>query len=99
MEWWVTLLISLASAVVSAIVTGFFTLGIERRKQGRIELQKHKEELQKQYEERPRLELKKFGDITIIDDDDFLPRCPECGELLSDNGECPYCKEGERHEI
>ena len=63
MEWWATLLISLASAVVSAIVTGFFTLGIERRKQGRIELQKQKEELQKQYEERPRLELKKFKDL------------------------------------
>ena len=63
MEWWATLLISLASAVVTAIVTGIFTLVIERRKPARIDLQKHKEELQKQYEERPRLELKKFKDL------------------------------------
>lgn len=63
MEWWATLLISLASAVVSAIITGVFTLGIERRKQCRIEQQKHKEELQKQHDERPRLELKNFKDL------------------------------------
>ena len=63
MEWWGTLLISLASTIVGAIITGIFTLGIERRKQGRIEQQKYKEELQRQYDERPRLELKKFKDF------------------------------------
>lgn len=63
MEWWGTLLISLASAVVSALIAGFFTLAVERRKQRRHDTQKRKEELQKQHDERPRLELKQFKDL------------------------------------
>ena len=63
MEWWGTLLISLASALVSGIVAGFFTLTIERRKQKRHDQEKRNEELQRQYEVRPRLELKKFKDL------------------------------------
>ena len=63
MEWWGTLLISLASALVSGIVAGFFTMTVERRKQMRHDQEKTKEELQKQYEARPRLELKKYKDL------------------------------------
>lgn len=63
MEWWGTLLISIASAVVSGLIAGFFTLATERRKQNRQEAQKRKEELKKQYDERPRLELKQFTDL------------------------------------
>lgn len=63
MEWWGTLLISVASAVVSAIITGLFTIYIERKKQRRFDQEKRREELQKQYEVRPRLELKKYKDL------------------------------------
>ena len=62
-EWWGTVLISIASAVVSAIITGLFALYIERHKQSRQDLQRTKDELQKQYDVRPRLELKQFKDI------------------------------------
>ena len=31
------------------------------------------------------------NDLQLVDDDKFLPTCPECGELLLDNGECPKC--------
>ncbi len=62
-EWWGTVLISIASAIVSGIITGLFTLYIERHKQKRQDLQRKKDELQKQYDTRPRLELKQFKDI------------------------------------
>ena len=63
MEWWATLLISLGSAVVGAIIGGFFTLFVENKKQKHQDALARKEELQKQYEERPRLELKQFKDL------------------------------------
>ena len=63
MEWWGTLLISIASAAVSGIITGLFTVYVERKKQKRIEQDKRKKELQRQYELRPRLELKKYKEL------------------------------------
>ena len=64
MEWWQTLLISLASAIASALITGYFTWLSERNKQKRSEQEKRACELQAQYETRPRLELKKFKDLS-----------------------------------
>ena len=64
MNWWQTLLISLAGAFGSALITNFFTLSAERRKQRRVDQEKRNDELQKQYEVRPRLELKDFKDFT-----------------------------------
>ena len=63
MEWWGTLLISIGSAVVGGIITGLFTVYNEKRKLDRVEKQRKKDELQKQYELRPRLELKNFKSI------------------------------------
>lgn len=63
MEWWATLLISLGSAIVGAIIGGFFTLHAENKKQKHQDALARKEELQKQYDERPRLELKQFKDL------------------------------------
>ena len=63
MEWWKTLLISLASAVISGVIAGLFTYFIEKRKQKRLEQQYKEEKYQKEYELRPRLELKKYKDL------------------------------------
>lgn len=63
MEWWGTLLISLASAAVSGIISGFFALRIEKRRQRYQNQQTRKNKLKKEYDERPRLILKKFVDI------------------------------------
>lgn len=63
MEWWATLLISLGSAIVGSIIGGFFTLLVESKKQKHQDVLTRKEELQKRYEERPRLELKQFKDL------------------------------------
>lgn len=63
MEWWGTLLISIASAVIGALIGGYFTLLADKKKQNHDDLKDRKSELQKEYELRPRLELKKFKDL------------------------------------
>ena len=47
MEWLATLLISLGSAIVGAIIGGFFTLFVESKKQKHQDALARKEELQK----------------------------------------------------
>ena len=59
MEWWGTLLISVGTALIG----GFFTLLAQKRKQRHEDLKDKKAQLQKEYELRPRLELKKFIDL------------------------------------
>lgn len=63
MEWWGTLLISLGTTIVGALIGGYFTLLAGKRKQKHEDLKDRKAELQKEYELRPRLELKKFKDL------------------------------------
>ena len=63
MEWWGTLLISLGTAIIGAVIGGFFTLLAEKRKQSHEDLKDMKAQLQKEYELRPRLELRKFKDL------------------------------------
>ena len=62
-EIWVTVLCSIGGAVIGAIISGFFSILIERRNQKKQEEARKKAELQKQIENRPRLELKKYYDI------------------------------------
>ena len=63
MEWWGTLLISLGTAIIGALIGGYFTLLAEKKKQKHEDLKDRKAELQKEYELRPRLELKKYKDL------------------------------------
>lgn len=78
MEWWVTLLISIASAIVSSFITFYFNLYIERRKQAKQDKRLRDEELKKEYELRPRLELKSSKDF----DDETASTNSDCDCLL-----------------
>lgn len=57
MEWWGTLLISLATALVGSIASHFLTVNWEKRKQKREELAKIKEAQKQADAEKPRLEI------------------------------------------
>ncbi len=78
MEWWGTLLISVAGAIVSSIVTFYLNLYIEGRKQANQDKKERKEELEKQYKVRPRLELKSFKGF----DDEKASTKSDCDCLL-----------------
>ena len=67
MEWWGTFLISIASAVVSGIMAGLFTVYIERRKQKREDMKKIEEIHEKANEKKPRLEINNYAGIGVAD--------------------------------
>ena len=59
MDWWITVLCSIGGAIIG----GVFTLLGVKWNQKHQDQKDRKKELQKQYDERPRLELNKFKDV------------------------------------
>lgn len=62
-DLWVTIVCSVGGAILGALIGGFFTLLAEKIKENHDDLKDRKAQLQKEYELRPRLELKKFKDL------------------------------------
>lgn len=63
LDLWVTIVCSVGGAILGTLIGGFFTLLDDKRKQSHQDLKDKKAHLQKEYELRPCLELKKFKDL------------------------------------
>jgi len=67
MEWWGTLLISLASTIVGSFLTHFFTVRRERRKEKREYAKEMAKIRAEANEKKPRLEIKNYAGFGVAD--------------------------------
>ena len=81
MEWWGTLLISLATAIVGAVIGGLFTWLSTKSNQKHEEKMKKKEKIDKANELKPRLEIKEYSDFNTKKDDELNEKCLSILEL------------------
>ena len=75
MEWWGTLLISLGTAIIGALVGGLFTWLSAKSNQNHEEKMKNKEIIDKANELKPRLEIQEYNDFNSKKDDEVNEEC------------------------